>query len=53
MISPKGQKVHNYPLKLKITATKYAEIHDSRAAERNLVLTEKEYKNGERIKTKS
>ena len=33
LMSRKGQKVHNYPLKFKLTAIECAEIHDNRAAE--------------------
>ena len=46
LMSHKGQKVHNYPVKFKITATEYAEIHGNKVATRKFVLNEKEYENG-------
>ena len=47
-----GQKVQNYPLKLKITAIESAEINGNRAAEIKFGVTENEQENGERIKKK-
>lgn len=40
-MSHKGQKAYYYPLKLKITATDYAEINDNRAAETKFGVDEK------------
>lgn len=34
LISHEGLKVHNYLIKFKITAIKYAEVHSNRAARR-------------------
>ena len=41
LMSHEGQKVYNYPLKIKIRAIEYAEINGNRAAERKFGVDEK------------